>query len=157
VAEATGETSAADVTDSVDICRMAGELRVALGRVVRRIKQAHAHGELTLSESSVLSRLDREGPAGPGALAEVEQVRPQAMGATLAGLEVRGLVARAPDPADGRRVVMSVTAEGQRAVLDRRSLTTQRMAAVLAEDFTADERRRLADSIGLFQRLAERL
>ena len=95
--------------------RAAADLRVALGRIVRRLRQAHRPGELTLSEVSVLSRLDRDGPATPGALAAGERVRPQAMGATLAALEQRGLVARMPDPDDGRRVSMSADRRGPAA------------------------------------------
>lgn len=51
---------------------------------------------MTLSELSVLSRLDREGPATPGALATLERVKPQAMGATLTALEQRRLVSMIP-------------------------------------------------------------
>jgi DNA-binding MarR family transcriptional regulator len=101
-------------TDTVDLNRAGNDLRVVVGRIVRRLRQAHATGEATLSELSVLSRLDREGPATPGELAALERVRPQAMGATLTALEQRGLVGRTPDTGDGRRVLMSVTAAGRR-------------------------------------------
>ncbi|HEY1487006.1 MAG TPA: MarR family transcriptional regulator, partial [Micromonosporaceae bacterium] len=70
---------------------VASELQVALARVIRRLRQGHIPGDLTLSESSVLSRLDRNGPASPGELAADEHVRPQAMCATLAALERRQL------------------------------------------------------------------
>ena len=50
------------------------------------MRQGHVVGEATLSEVSVLSRLDRDGPTTPGCLAELDRVRPQAMGVTLAGL-----------------------------------------------------------------------
>lgn len=137
--------------------RAAWELRVALGRVVRRLRQAHEPGELTLSELSVLARLDRDGPATPGALATGEQIRPQAMGATLAALESRGLVARMPDPHDGRRVLMSVTETAHRLLVDRRSASARRLARALSEEFTAEERRRLAEATPLLERLADRL
>ncbi len=137
--------------------RVAAELRLSLGRIVRRIRQAHRPGELTLSEVSVLARLDRDGPATPGSLATDERVRPQAMGATLAGLEQRGLVARTPDPGDGRRVSMSATDEGRQVLHDRRSATTRRMTRALAEGFTPEERRRLMEVIPLLERLADRL
>jgi DNA-binding MarR family transcriptional regulator len=137
--------------------RAASDLRVALGRIVRRLRQAHEPGELTLSEVSVLSRLDRDGPATPGVLAGGERVRPQAMGATLAALEQRGLVARMPDPDDGRRVSMSVTEAGRQVLLDRRSASVQRMTRALAEGFTPEERRRLIDAIPLLDRLADSL
>ncbi len=137
--------------------RAATDLRVALGRIVRRLRQAHRPGELTLSEVSVLSRLDRDGPATPGALAVDERVRPQAMGATLAALEQRGLVARMPDPDDGRRVSMSVTDAGRRVLHDRRSASTRRMTRALVDGLTPDERHRLAEVIPLLERLADHL
>lgn len=133
------------------------DLRVALGRIVRRMRQAHAPGELTLSEISVLSRLDRDGPATPGALADGERVKPQAMGATLAVLEQRALVRRAGDPTDGRRVLMSINPEGRRLLVDRRSHSAQRVTAALANGFSAEEQRQLIAVIPLLERLADQL
>jgi DNA-binding MarR family transcriptional regulator len=140
-----------------DLVRAAAELRVVVGRIARRVRQAHAVGELTLSEISVLARLDREGPATPGRLAEGERVRPQAMGTTLAGLEQRGLVRRGPDAEDGRRVLMTVTPAGRALLADRRSESTQRIARVLGEEFTAAERRQIVVALPLLDRLAQRL
>jgi DNA-binding MarR family transcriptional regulator len=137
-----------------ELVRAGCDLRVALGRVVRRLRQGHAAGEVTLSEISVLSRLDRYGPETPGVLAEEERVRPQAMGATLAGLEQRHLVARHKHAEDGRRVVMSVTDAGRRILLDRRSVNTRRMARALAEGFSPAEQRQLTAAVPLLERLA---
>jgi DNA-binding MarR family transcriptional regulator len=145
------------VLNEADDEHVAADLRVALARIVRRLRQAHEPGELTLSEVSVLSRLDRDGPATPGTLAGGERVRPQAMGTTLAALEQRGLVARTPDPDDGRRVSMSVTEAGRQVLLDRRSASVQRMTRALAEGFSPEERRRLIDVIPLLDRLADSL
>jgi DNA-binding MarR family transcriptional regulator len=139
------------------LLRAGCDLRVALGRIVRRLRQSHAPGELTLSEISVLSRLDRDGPATPGALADGERVRPQAMGATLAMLEQRDLVTRAADPGDGRRVLMSINEEGSRLLVDRRSHSTARMASALADGFSPAEQRRLIAVIPLLERMADQL
>ena len=136
---------------------LGADLRVVLGRLVRRLRQAHEPGELTLSEVSVLARLDRDGAATPGVLAEHERVQPQAMGVTLSALQRRGLVSRAADPGDGRRVLLSVTGAGRRLLIDRRSASVQRMARALAEGFDPDERRLLADVLPLLERLADRL
>src|SRR5215475_1612915 len=105
---------------AVDVLRVGSDLQVALGRVVRRLRQGHVPGDLTLSEASVLSRLDRTGRATPGELAVEERVKPQAMCTTLAALERRGLVGRTGDPTDRRRVLMSTTATGRRLLVDRR-------------------------------------
>ncbi|MFJ7214055.1 MarR family winged helix-turn-helix transcriptional regulator [Amycolatopsis sp. NPDC098790] len=140
-----------------DLLQASADLRVALGRVIRRLRQGYVVGELTLPERSVLSRLDREGTATPGCLADLERVKPQAMGVTLAGLVERGLVERRKDDSDGRKVLMSVTETGVKLLTDRRSETTRKMAAALAEKFTAAEQRELVAAIPLIERLADEL
>ncbi|MCW2783144.1 MAG: MarR family transcriptional regulator [Marmoricola sp.] len=137
--------------------RAAASLKLAIGRIARRLRRAHAVGDLTLSEASVVARLDRHGDTTPGVLADEEGVRPQAMGTTLAALEERALVARRGDAADGRRVLMSLTDAGRAVLQDRRSESVQLIAHVLSEDFTPAERRRLTAVIPLLDRLAERL
>jgi DNA-binding MarR family transcriptional regulator len=138
-----------------DADQVAGALRVSIGQLVRRMRQARADGELSLPESSALSRLDRGGPATSAALARLEQISPQSMGATLGGLEARGLIERHADPRDGRRVVMSVTEAGQHALRDRRNAGTQQLARALAAGFTPAEIRQLMAVTPLLERLAE--
>ena len=148
----------AELTElSPDLVRAGADLRVAVGRIARRLRQAHEVGDLTLSEVSVLARLDRDGPNAPGALAELERIRPQAMGVTLAELEGRGLVRRDADAADRRKVLMSITEEGRKVLSDRRSASAGRLARALDQEFTAAERRRLLAVLPLLDRLAERL
>jgi DNA-binding MarR family transcriptional regulator len=144
------------VTDE-ELLQASTDLRVALGRLVRRLRQGYVVGELTLPERSVLSRLDREGPATPGCLADLERVKPQAMGVTLAGLVDRGLVERRKDDSDGRKVLMSVTETGVELLTDRRSRTTGKMATALAEKFTVAEQRELMAAVPLIERLADEL
>lgn len=156
-AEESDASDAAELSEVSDSQRVAAELRLLVGRISRRLRQTHAVGEVTPSEVSVLARLDHDGAASPGVLAEQERVRPQAMASTLATLEERGLVRRQPDPEDGRRAVMTVTAVGRQMLLDRRSESNQRLTSVLDAEFTADERRTLLAVLPLLDRLAERL
>lgn len=142
---------------AAEAAEVATELRLVVGRIARRLRQSHAVGDLTLSEASVLARLDRDGPDSPGTLAEAERVRPQAMATTLAALEERGLVQRRPDAADGRRAVVSVTAAGRRMLANRRSESARRLAEVLEAGFTSEERQILAATLPLLDRLAEQL
>src|SRR6476660_8220339 len=120
-------------TNAADATEVANELRIVLGRIVRRLRQGHEAGEVTLSELSVLSRLDREGVMPAGVIAEQERVSPQAMTTILAVLEDRGLVARQGDVRDGRRASLSATASGKRLLAGRRSRSAQRMAQALDE------------------------
>lgn len=135
----------------------AGALGLVVGRIARRLRQAHTVGDVTLSEVSVLARLNRDGADSPGSLAELERVRPQAMASTLATLEERGLVSRRQDAADGRRAVMTVTDAGREMLADRRSESVRRLTTVVEEEFTPAERRRLLAVLPLLDRLAERL
>ena len=119
------------MVDDPDANEVAAAVQVSIGLFLRRLRQTPVQGELTLPEISALSRLDRAGSATPGELAKVEQISPQAMGATLGALEERGLVERRPDPSDGRRVVMSVTEVGQQALRNKRSARTEQLAKAL--------------------------
>ncbi|MFB7107857.1 MarR family winged helix-turn-helix transcriptional regulator [Streptomyces sp. NPDC056190] len=135
---------------------LASDLRVVVARITRRLRQAHAVGDVSLSGMSVLARLATDGPDSPGSLAELERVRPQAMAATLASLEQRGLVLRSPHAVDRRRFVVAVTAAGRDMLAARRTESVRRLADVIAE-FTPREQRTLAAALPLLDRLAERL
>jgi DNA-binding MarR family transcriptional regulator len=138
-----------------DVHDIAAALRVSVGMLLRRLRQVRPDDELTLPESSALARLDRTGPATPGALAKVEQISPQSMGATLGALEARGLIERHADPADGRRVVLSVTGAGLELLRNKRGARTEQLAQALSAGFTAAELRQLAAAAPLLERLAQ--
>ena len=140
-----------------DVSEVAGALRVAVGLVVRKLRQAPFEGELTLAESSALSRLERGGPATSSDLARVDRISPQSMGVTVATLLDRGLIERSRDPEDGRRIVLSITATGRRTVHDKRGARTEQIAAALRDGFSDDELAQLQVAAALLERLAEKL
>ena len=143
------------MTDDLDVRDVAGALRVTIGLLLRRMRQVRGDGAPSVPETSALARLDRCGPATSSALAKLEQISPQSMGATLGGLEARGLVERRPDPADGRRVVLSVTGAGRDVLRDKRNARTQRLANALSSGFTPGELRLLMAAAPLLERLAQ--
>ena len=136
---------------------VAAALYLSVGLFKRRLRQVPAEGELSLPESSALRRLERGGPATVTALARAEQISVQSMGATLSALEARGLIGRRPDPADGRRSVMSVTEAGLAALSDKRNARIAQLAQVLAARFTPAELRQLRAAAPLIERLAENI
>ncbi len=84
----------------------------AVGQLVRRVRKAGASHGLSWTESSVMARLDRNGPATTADLARAEGMKPQSMGTTIAALEEMGMVERKPHPTDGRQVNIDLTAKG---------------------------------------------
>ena len=84
----------------------------AIGLLVRRVRAATASHELSLTESMVLGRLEREGSATTADLARAEGIKPQSMGTIIAALQERGMVERKPHPTDGRQVNIELTTKG---------------------------------------------
>jgi DNA-binding MarR family transcriptional regulator len=142
-------------TATADLDRVAGDLSASLGLLVRRLRQVHVDGDLTLSQASVLVRLERDGPSTPGTLAALEQITPQSMGAILAALQESGLVSRSGDPSDGRRVVMSITGAGRESLQGVRDEKARRLARAMAEGLSPAEQRQLIETIPLLQRLGQ--
>jgi DNA-binding MarR family transcriptional regulator len=140
-----------------EIDRVVGPLRVSIGLLTRRLRQVQVEGELTLPQTSALARLDRDGPTTSSALAKLEQISPQSMGATLGALEARGLVGRRSDPEDGRRAVLSVTEAGRQALRNRRNARTEQLARALSSGFTRAELRQLIAVAPLIERLAQNI
>jgi len=131
---------------------LAGDLRMAVMRLSRRLRHERAEVDLTLTQLSALAALERCGPTTPGHLAAVERVRPPSMTRVLAGLHDRGLIRRSPHPTDGRQVLVSVT-DDARAMMraDRR-----RREAWLAQRLStldADQRRALREVVPILEAL----
>ena len=77
------------------------------------------------------------------------------MGATLAALETRSLITRAPDPGDGRRVILSITDAGLGVLRDRRNARTEQLARALSSGFSPGELEQLMAVAPLLERLAQ--
>jgi DNA-binding MarR family transcriptional regulator len=140
-----------------DAHEVAAALRVATGMLYRRLKQLSTEHDLTLAESSTLSRLERGGPASSSELARHDRISPQSMGVTVAALEEKCLIERDRDPGDGRRIVLSITDAGRQLIYDRRGERTGQIAAALGDGFSGAELRQLMAVVPLLERLAEKL
>jgi DNA-binding MarR family transcriptional regulator len=85
----------------------------AIGLLLRRGRAAIGSDDITMTESVVLSRLEKDGPSTTAELARSESMKPQSMGATVASLEEMGLVERKSHPTDGRQINIQLTSKGR--------------------------------------------
>jgi DNA-binding MarR family transcriptional regulator len=140
------------MADAVDPARLASELRLALGQLVRRLRIEH---RLSLSHAAVLARLDREGTHSIGSLAAAERIRPQSMAQTIRDMESDGLIERHTDPTDGRRSLVDMTADGRGMLEEDRRRRQGWLTEALARELNAQERADLMKAVDLMRRLGE--
>jgi len=133
---------------------LAPDLYVALGHLVRSLRQEVPSGALGAGGVSALAALARGGPMRASALAEVEGVSGAGMTRILNRLETDGLATRAPDPGDGRAQVVSLTPAGERLIAEGSEV---KMAALRRRvgALTDGERTALARAVPLLEKLAE--
>lgn len=135
------------------LAEMAGDLRVVLGKLSRRLRGRSAVGDLTGPQKSALLHLEREGAATVSMLARIEGVRPQSMGATVSALEAAGLIHGKPDPGDGRQTLMSLTPACLDMVRAGRAARQDWLLHAMRSHLSLDEQQELARAVRLLARL----
>jgi DNA-binding MarR family transcriptional regulator len=144
------ELTPAGLVRDLDLDTLPAELRVVLGRLMRRLRSEH---RFPLTQASVLGWLDRDGPRSIGELAAIESVRPQSMSQTIYELEAEGLIARRPDASDGRRTQVALTARGRKALDADRAAREGWLGKEIGE-LTPEEQEILREAVALLSRLA---
>ena len=130
---------------------LAERLRITVGRFVRSVRQEAETP--TTSQSETLQLLDVSGPMSVAELASQRHVRHQSMRLVTAQLEAEGLVEKLPNPADSRSRLLSVTVKGRETLDAARSARTSRIAALIGDRLTEEERRTLEAAITIIDRL----
>jgi DNA-binding MarR family transcriptional regulator len=135
-----------------DPAHVASDLRVVLGQLSRRLRAAN---RFPLSQVAVLGRLDRCGPQSVSELAAAERVRPQSMAQTVGDLEADGFVTRRPDPHDGRRALVELTALGLTRLQADRAARDGWLARAIADTLSPADHDVLVRAVELLRLLAE--
>ncbi|ROS76590.1 MarR family winged helix-turn-helix transcriptional regulator [Cellulomonas sp. PhB143] len=133
---------------------VASDLRVVLGLLTRRLRAQSTVPDLTRSQASVLRRIEREGSLTTSELARAEGIRPQSMGAVVAVLEQAGLVQGERDPRDGRKTLLSLTAEAREMYASGRIAREDWLLRTMRAELDPAERAELARAVALLRRIA---
>jgi len=139
------------VPTRTDTAPLAADLRIAVGQLIRRLR---AENLFPLTQTWVLGRLDREGPASVSELAQVLRVRPQSMAQTVGDLEADAFVRRSPDPDDRRRALVSLTEAGRGRIEADRAAREGWLVKAL-EELPESDRETIERSVGILSRLAD--
>jgi DNA-binding MarR family transcriptional regulator len=130
---------------------VAARLYVAVGRLVRVLRRTGT-AEISPGAFSALAALSAAGPLRPGDLAVREGVAAPTMTRIVAGLEEAGYVRRAPDPQDGRAVLVDITQAGGSLLVGERS-TRSRELRRRVEALPEADRRALVAALAAIEQL----
>jgi DNA-binding MarR family transcriptional regulator len=136
----------------VDATELATRLASLSTILQRHLARADTGEGLTRARLSALALLVLGGPRTLGELAAAEHVRPPTMTRLVHAMEADGLVARRPNPADGRSVVIAATSGGAEQLELGRARQIAPLAASIAT-LDRDERVQLEDAADLLGRV----
>jgi DNA-binding MarR family transcriptional regulator len=134
---------------------LAGELRVAVGKLRRRLREESHVGNLTLSQVSALHLLDRLGPMTISALARAEGMRSQSMTNTVNTLKKLQYVQTLADPSDGRQTLLDLTPAAHELVKITRANREDWLFRTMQQTLTEEDMQLLHRSVQLLTRMAE--
>jgi DNA-binding MarR family transcriptional regulator len=134
---------------------LASELRILISQLRHRLREQTHLGDYTWSQTSVIIRLERDGPATVSALARAEGVRQQSMGATISTLEAAGLVKGSPDPVDGRQTILSLTDACLEMIQASRAAKEDWLFRAVQTKLSPAEQKQLATALELLKRIAD--
>ena len=138
---------------TLDTAALAHDLRLAVMRFSRRLRNQRVDHSVTLTHLAALSTLKRHGPMSPGELASHERVQPPSMTRVVVALEGMGLVTRTPHPTDGRQVVIDLTPAAEE-LLGAEARAREAWLAGMLQQLTAEERAVLREAAVIMDKLA---
>ncbi|MGY2079247.1 MarR family winged helix-turn-helix transcriptional regulator [Modestobacter sp. SYSU DS0657] len=138
---------------TLDTAALAHDLRLAVMRFSRRLRNQRVDTSVTLTHLAALSTLKRHGAMSPGELAAHERVQPPSMTRVVVALEGKGLVTRTPHPTDGRQVVIDLTPSAEELLADEVRAREAWLTGEL-QQLTAEERATLREAATIMDKLA---
>jgi DNA-binding MarR family transcriptional regulator len=134
---------------------LAAELRGALGKLKRKLREHGGRSDLTPSQVSVILRLEKDGPITVSSLARAEGMRPQSMSAIISSLLDDGLVSGSQDPNDARQTLMSLSQKCQKFLKEGRAARQDWLTTTIQEKLSIQDQEKLAAVLELLARLVE--
>ncbi|GGQ27661.1 MarR family winged helix-turn-helix transcriptional regulator [Streptomyces pseudogriseolus] len=135
----------------MDDSRLAEELRLTIGRLVRTVR---AVDTMPPGEAAVLGYLDRGGPLTTAEIAQQRGVSHQSAAKTVKGLLTQGLVRVEAHPDDGRKLLLTLTPAGHDRLAEERRRRADRLGRAINAVLTPDERKTLEAALPLLSRLS---
>jgi DNA-binding MarR family transcriptional regulator len=152
----TDDHTSGTTPDEVTLGRIETEVALLMrfGEATRRASGSAEHRVLDRAAYVILRHLDTAGPQNVSALAAKLNLDGSTVTRQVSAMQRDGLIARTPDPADGRGTVISPTAAGLQRMAAVRAARTRLYGDILA-GWSPDDRDTLAELLQRFNQALE--
>lgn len=140
----------------MDTQELSSALRELVSKLHKRLrKQVYSVEGLSLTEMYTLSYLYQSPPKSPSELASLNKIKAQSMSQALARMEEAGLISRSASKEDGRKVLISLAAQGKKVVEQTRYERDEWLAEAIRTTLSEREAKALCSIIPLLQRIVD--
>lgn len=144
------------MSNADDLLGQAARLRSQVTGLARRLRQEAQLDPVQYSQLVVMGAIDRLGDGvTPSEICAAERIRSSNLAVLLRELEAQDYITRSADPDDGRRMRLTLTAKGRRALHGNRKLRGQWLVSAMLGCLTEEERALVLKSGALLERLAQ--
>jgi DNA-binding MarR family transcriptional regulator len=136
---------------------LAVDFALAITRMRARLRREQSAMTTThnMSQLAVLGRIAEEQPITATDVAAAEHVRQQSVAEIVQVLRKQGLIAGEPHPRDRRKLLLSLTPEGQAFVESIQAYRGAWLARAIEMHVTDEERDTLERAVAIMARLAD--
>jgi DNA-binding MarR family transcriptional regulator len=127
----------------------------AVTQLARKLRSKRPKASVTVAAVGLLASLHQHGPMPAAALARLQNLKPQSVTRLIARLDKDGLIRRAPDPADQRALLISITDQGRRALKTDMQARREWLGAAIAETLSPAERLKLTEAAFYMLRIVD--
>ena len=138
----------------INVNEIAENLRRVISRLLKILKNQTKNDELlSLTERSTLSSIYQYSEILPSELAKMEKVTAQSMSQIINKLLEHGFIKKTPSETDKRKVIITITATGEKNVEKRRLEKQEWLAQSILEKTTQKEKELLVNAIKVLAKL----
>ena len=138
----------------INVNEIAENLRRVISRLLKILKNQTKNDELlSLTERSTLVSIYQYSEILPSELAVMEKVTAQSMSQIINKLLEHGFIKKTPSKTDKRKVIITITATGEKNVEKRRLEKQEWLAQSILEKTTQKEKELLVNAIKVLAKL----
>ena len=136
--------------------QLATDLRTVTARLIKKLRKESATGQqLSLTERSTLVLLQQQKELLPSELAAMEKITNQSMSQILSHLLDLGYISRKASETDKRKVIISLTAEGEKTLTRVRAERDEWLLKAIRETCSEEDVEALQRAIAPLTRLVD--